>query len=181
MLLLDEPFGALDSPSRAELLADLRDILATSSTASLLVTHDPHEAAAVADRVLILHAGVVRQIGPASAVVDHPQDIECARVLGFENILSPELATRLLGQPTRDHVAVRAADCLLDPNGETATLERAVPFGAVTRATVAIDGARLAINAPSPAPDWLSALAPGSRVDVRIDGAAARALNRTHR
>ena len=176
LLLLDEPFGALDSPTRAELLADLRDILATSSTASLLVTHDPHEAAAVADRVLILHAGDVRQIGPASAVLDHPADSECARVLGFENVLSPTLATRLLGRQTRHRVAVRAADCRLDPNGETGTLERTVPLGAVTRAIVTVDDARLFINAPAPAPDWLAALAPDSRVGVRIDEDAARPL-----
>ena len=176
LLLLDEPFGALDSPTRAELLADLRDILATSSTASLLVTHDPHEAAAVADRVLILHAGGVRQLGPASAVLDHPADSECARVLGFENVLSPALATRLLGRPMRHSVAVRAADCRLDPNGETGTLERTVPLGAVTRAIVVVDDTRLFINASAPAPDWLAALTPGSRVGVRIDEDAARPL-----
>jgi ABC-type sulfate/molybdate transport systems ATPase subunit len=138
----------------------------------MLVTHDPHEAAAVADRVLILHAGRVRQIGPARAVLDQPSDSECARVLGFENVIGPALATRLLDRPTCHHVAVRAADCRLGPDGETGTLERAVPFGAVTRAIVTIDDARLVIDAP----DSLTALAPGSQVGVRIDADAARPL-----
>ena len=176
ILLLDEPFSALDAPTRAELLVDLRDVLASIGAAALLVTHDRHEAAAIADRVAILHAGELRQLGPAAAVLDHPRDADCARLLGFENLLEPALASRLLGRQTRHGVAVRAADCRLEPNGQTGTLERTVPLGAVTRAIVTVDDTRLLINAPAPAPDWLAALAPGSQVEVRIDEDAARPL-----
>ena len=97
ILLLDEPFSALDAPTRAELLADLRDVLASIGAAALLVTHDRHEAAAIADRVAILHAGELRQLGPAAAVLDHPADADCARLLGFENLVEPALASRLIG------------------------------------------------------------------------------------
>ena len=82
LLLLDEPFGALDAPTRAELLADLRDILAATSTAALLVTHDRHEAAAVADRIAILHAGSLRQLGtdrrPSSSTRPTPTAHACS-------------------------------------------------------------------------------------------------------
>jgi ABC-type sulfate/molybdate transport systems ATPase subunit len=174
LLLLDEPFGALDLPTRSELLADLRDILAATATAALLVTHDRFEAAAVADRIAILHAGRVRQLGPAPSVLDQPADADCARLLGFENVVGPELASRLLGRATRHSLAVRAADCRLDPRGKAARVVRIVPFGAVVRAFVSIDGTRMLVD--TPAPQRLGALRPGSPVDVLIDEAAARAL-----
>jgi ABC-type sulfate/molybdate transport systems ATPase subunit len=170
LLLLDEPFGALDRPTRAELLADLRDILAESNTAALLVTHDRHEAAAVADRIAVLHGGRVRQLGPASEVLEHPADAECAPLLGFDNVLRPALASRLLGREVRHALAVRAGDVHLEPGGSTAMLERIVPFGAVNRAVVCVDGARVLVDTP------LAGLRPGSLVDLRIDEAAARAI-----
>ena len=98
LLLLDEPFGALDTPTRAELLADLRDLLAATGTAALLVTHDRHEAAAVADRIAILHAGALHQLGPTATVLEHPADAGCARLLGFDNVVGPQVAGRLLGR-----------------------------------------------------------------------------------
>jgi ABC-type sulfate/molybdate transport systems ATPase subunit len=176
LLLLDEPFGALDAPTRAELLADLREILAASSTAALLVTHDRYEAAAVADRIAILQAGSLRQLGPTPTVLEHPADADCARLLGFDNVLSPELASRLLGRATLHPLAVRAADCRLELHGSAGTLERTLPFGSVTRAIVTVDGTRILIDTPTPAPQWLTTLEPGSHIDVQIDAAAARAL-----
>ena len=177
LLLLDEPFGALDSPTRAELLADLRDILATSGTAALLVTHDRHEAAATADRTAILHSGTLRQIGPTPTVLDHPADADCARLLGFDNILSPHVASRLLGRETDHAVAVRATDCRLDSDGGGAgAVERILPFGAFTRAIVRIDDTRIFSDTPASSPEWLTAFEPGTRVDVHINLSAARTL-----
>jgi hypothetical protein len=77
---------------------------------------------------------------------------------------------------TRHALAVRATDCRVDPRGSAATLERILPFGTVTRAIATIDATRILINAPASAPQWLTALEPGSRVDVRIDASAARSL-----
>ena len=81
LLLLDEPFGALDVPTRSELLAELRGMLAATGTAALLVTHDIREAAALADRIAILHSGKLRQSGPAREVLEAPADADCARLL----------------------------------------------------------------------------------------------------
>jgi len=177
LLLLDEPFGALDAPTRAELLADLRDILAASGTAALLVTHDRYEAAATADRTAILHAGTLRQIGPTATVLEHPADADCARVLGFENILSPHLASRLLGRQTDHPVAVRATDCRVKPDsGGAGTIERLLPFGNFTRAIVTIDDTRIFSDTPASSPEWLTTFEPGTSVDVHIDLPAARTL-----
>jgi len=174
LLLLDEPFGALDAPTRAELLADLRDILAASSTAALLVTHDRHEASAVADRVAILHAGTLRQLGPPRSVLEHPADADCARLLGFENVVGPPVASRLLGRAVSSAIAVRAVDCRLAPGPGEGRLERVLPFGEHVRAVVALDGARLLVDVPEAA--WSGTLAPGAAVAVTADASAAVVL-----
>jgi ABC-type sulfate/molybdate transport systems ATPase subunit len=170
ILLLDEPFSALDAPTRAELLADLRDVLASIGAASLLVTHDRHEAAAIADRVAILHAGELRQLGPTASVLEHPADADCARLLGFENLLEPRLASRLLGEPARHRVAVRARDVAVVPGGDMGVVERVLPFGERTRIATRVDGVRVLSDVRDPR------VAAGDRVDLRAAVAAARVI-----
>jgi ABC-type multidrug transport system ATPase subunit len=82
VLLLDEPFAGLDAPTRRELLADLRGVLAATGTAALLVTHDDREAAALADRVAILHRGELLEEGPAPDVLSG----DCAVMLGLRSV-----------------------------------------------------------------------------------------------
>jgi ABC-type sulfate/molybdate transport systems ATPase subunit len=172
ILLLDEPFSALDAPTRAELLADLRDVLACIGATSLLVTHDRHEASAIADRVAILHAGELRQLGPTASVLEHPADADCARLLGFENLLEPRLASRLLGEPARHRVAVRARDVAVVPGGDMGVVERVLPFGERTRIVTRVDGVRVLSDVRDPQ------VAAGDRVDLRAAVAAARVIAR---
>jgi ABC-type sulfate/molybdate transport systems ATPase subunit len=172
ILLLDEPFSALDAPTRAELLADLRDVLASIGAASLLVTHDRHEASAIADRVAILHAGELRQLGPTASVLEHPADADCARLLGFENLLEPRIASRLLGEPARHRVAVRARDVAVVPGGDMGVVERVLPFGERTRIATRVDGVRVLSDVRDPQ------VAAGDPVDLRAAVAAARVIAR---
>jgi len=178
ILLLDEPFSALDAPTRAELLADLRETLADTATAALLVTHDRHEAAALADRVGILHAGQLRQEGHAREVLDHPADADCARILGFENVLPGSV----VGRAGR-LVALRAADCVAAKPGEgvPVRLRRVLPLGPESRVIAEIDGHELRATAPAPPPGWLDALRPGDELSVRVAPGAERALPDAHR
>jgi tungstate transport system ATP-binding protein len=69
LLLLDEPFGALDYASRQALLAELPALLAAAHTTTVLVTHDPTEAQALATRALALRAGRPIAEGPVPAVL----------------------------------------------------------------------------------------------------------------
>ncbi len=170
ILLLDEPFSALDAPTRAELLADLRDVLASIGATSLLVTHDRHEAAAIADRVAILHAGELRQLGPTASVLEHPADADCARLLGFENLLESRLASRLLGEPASHCVAVRARDVAVVPGGDMGVVERVLPFGERTRIATRVDGVRVLSDVDDPR------VAAGDRVDLRATATAARVI-----
>ncbi|MFH1185831.1 MAG: ABC transporter ATP-binding protein [Chloroflexota bacterium] len=81
LLLLDEPFPALDPPARARLLDDLAELLAADQHTAVLVTHNLKEAARLGDRVAVIVAGKLRQVGPARQIKAHPADREVAAFL----------------------------------------------------------------------------------------------------
>ena len=72
VLLLDEPFGALDATVRAELRAWLRRLHDEQGVTTVLVTHDQEEAMEVADRIAVMSAGKIEQVGPPREIYDRP-------------------------------------------------------------------------------------------------------------
>jgi sulfate transport system ATP-binding protein len=72
VLLLDEPFGALDARVRRELRRWLRRLHEKIHVTSVFVTHDQEEALEVADRVVVMNAGRIEQVGPPAEVYEHP-------------------------------------------------------------------------------------------------------------
>ncbi len=82
VLLLDEPLGSLDRPLRERLTVDLRTLVIEQGVAALYVTHDHHEARAVADRVVVLSEGQVVQSGTPSEVWSRPATAWVAGFLG---------------------------------------------------------------------------------------------------
>ena len=68
LLLLDEPFSSLDPQTRRTILADLRKVLAEAGTTTILVTHDPHEVKAVADKIAVIWKGKLVYFGPKVAI-----------------------------------------------------------------------------------------------------------------
>ena len=82
LLLLDEPFSALDAPLRSSLRTELLALQAGLDTTTILVTHDPLEAALLADELLVLEEGRVLQAGPTAEVFGRPVSETVARVLG---------------------------------------------------------------------------------------------------
>ncbi|MDW8069301.1 MAG: ABC transporter ATP-binding protein [Anaerolineae bacterium] len=87
VLMLDEPLGALDRALREELLEELRAILRSCDVAALYVTHDQEEAAAIADRILILHRGKIVREGSPFEVWNDPGSLWVAQFLGVGNVL----------------------------------------------------------------------------------------------
>jgi molybdate transport system permease protein len=85
LLLLDEPFSALDAPLRARLRLELLDLQRDIQATTILVTHDPDEAALLADELLVLEEGRVLQSGPTPEIFARPADETVARLLGTEN------------------------------------------------------------------------------------------------
>jgi sulfate transport system ATP-binding protein len=88
VLLLDEPFGALDAKVRKELRRWLRQLHEEIHITTLFVTHDQEEALEVADRVAILRAGKIEQIGTPEEIYDHPVSPFVYDFLGNVNLFS---------------------------------------------------------------------------------------------
>jgi len=91
LLLLDEPFGALDARVRVELREWIRRLHEEREITSVFVTHDQEEAMALADRVIVLHRGRVEQIGTPEEIYDDPATEFVASFVGSSNVLSGEV------------------------------------------------------------------------------------------
>ncbi|MDR5738489.1 MULTISPECIES: sulfate ABC transporter ATP-binding protein [unclassified Caballeronia] len=87
VLLLDEPFGALDAKVRKELRSWLRRLHDDLHISTLFVTHDQEEALEVADRIVVMNHGRVEQVGSPQDVYDHPQTSFVYEFLGAANRL----------------------------------------------------------------------------------------------
>jgi osmoprotectant transport system ATP-binding protein len=91
LLLLDEPFGALDPITRVALQAELRRIHKDLGLTTILVTHDMVEALTLADRVVVMCAGEIRQIATPRALVTAPADDYVARLVEVVRTQSTQL------------------------------------------------------------------------------------------
>ncbi len=74
LLLLDEPFAALDPPTRAKLLGELSSLLSGDHRTAVFVTHNLSEAARLSDRIAVIVDGMLRQVGTAKEIKRHPAD-----------------------------------------------------------------------------------------------------------
>jgi osmoprotectant transport system ATP-binding protein len=97
VLLLDEPFGALDPITRVALQAELRRIHRELGLTTIIVTHDMVEALTLADRVVVMCAGEVRQIATPHELLDAPADDYVARLVDVVRAQSAQL--RSLAEP----------------------------------------------------------------------------------
>ncbi len=118
LLLLDEPLAALDRSLRDRLLTDLRAALTSTGTTAVFVTHDQAEAFAVADRIVVMRAGKVRQAGSASEVWAQPADAWVAGFIGYSSVLDAA-AARSIGMSVAagELVGLRSTALILDTAG----------------------------------------------------------------
>jgi ABC-type Fe3+/spermidine/putrescine transport system ATPase subunit len=86
LLMLDEPLGSLDRALRERLMAELRHILTSVGVTTLYVTHDQAEAFAIADRAVVMNAGLVEQVGPPETIYCCPATPFVAHFLGLTNL-----------------------------------------------------------------------------------------------
>jgi len=91
VLLLDEPFGAVDAKIRQELREWLITLHNELNVTTIFVTHDQEEALEVANRIVILSRGVLEQVGTPREVYDQPANEFVARFIGVMNVLEPEV------------------------------------------------------------------------------------------
>lgn len=93
VLLLDEPFSALDIPVRERLQQDLLALQKDLGLVVLLVTHDLQDAFAMGHRLVVMHQGRVEQVGPVEEVFRHPASPQVARSLGIANLFTAQVAS----------------------------------------------------------------------------------------
>ncbi len=108
LLLLDEPLAALDVGTRAAVRRDLRQHLASFDGMRLVVTHDPVDAHALADRVVVLEAGRVVQTGTLAEVTAHPRTRYVADLVGV-NLITGDVVDGVLTTPTGARVVIADA------------------------------------------------------------------------
>jgi sulfate transport system ATP-binding protein len=130
VLLLDEPFGALDAQVRQQLRVWLRELHEKIAVTTILVTHDQEEAMEVADRLAIINDGRLEQVGPPGEIYDHPNN---EFVLNF---LGP--ATVLDGEPVRPHDLVLHLEP--EPGSRVVTVERVTHLGFEVRVDLRLEG-----------------------------------------
>jgi tungstate transport system ATP-binding protein len=88
VLFLDEPFAALDQPTRRRLVGEFADLLRARQMATIFVTHDLAEATALCDRCAILDAGEILQEGPPRALIEAPRTPRVGEIVGSPSALS---------------------------------------------------------------------------------------------
>ena len=99
VLLLDEPFSAVDAPTRQTLYRELASLRRSVSMPMVLVTHDLHEARRLADRVVILDAGESLQVGPPGKVFASPRNARVAELVGIQNHFQGQFFTSTTADP----------------------------------------------------------------------------------
>ena len=115
LLMLDEPFSALDAPTRLRLLDDFQSLLAATSITTIFITHDLDEALLLGARVAVILDGRMRQVGAPQAVFNSPADQNVATFVGVETVIPGEVTAVHEGQ-----VTVKAAGIDLHAVGEAA-------------------------------------------------------------
>jgi len=88
LVLMDEPLSNLDARLRLEMRAEIRRIHRELGRATIYVTHDQEEALSMADRIVVMREGRVRQIGVPPEIYAEPADLEVARFMGYRNELA---------------------------------------------------------------------------------------------
>jgi sulfate transport system ATP-binding protein len=129
VLLLDEPFGALDARVRKELRIWLRRLHDETHTTTVIVTHDQEEAMEVAERVVVMNAGRIEQVAAPRDLYDHPANEFVMSFVGPVNRVGDAFI--------RPH----DVELLLEPNGATqeAMVERLVHLGFEVRVELVRD------------------------------------------
>ena len=191
LVLMDEPLSNLDAKLRLEMRAEIRRIHASLGATTIYVTHDQEEALSLADRIVVMQAGGVRQIGTPDDLYARPASLDVAEFMGFRNRLSGE-AIESDGAQTIVRVGaahLRAAGAGPVAKGtkgalvmRTADLSPAPPDASTIPASVTAgefrgDGFVCSGAGEGGAELWFtspSRLTIGERVHLRVDPARAR-------
>lgn len=188
LLLLDEPFGALDAQVRKELRRWLRQLHDEMGITSVFVTHDQEEALELADRVVVMNRGRIEQVGTPGAVYDHPGSAFVHDFLGESNHIPCHAADRRMVSPVLEgleippatpdagtgadtgamtaHVRPHDLEIMPDPAGRAVVIAARV-IGANAHVDIGLDQTRL--EAALPSGRWSAlGLTPGTPCTIAV-------------
>jgi putative spermidine/putrescine transport system ATP-binding protein len=196
VFLLDEPLSNLDAKLRAEVRVEIRTLQQRLRLTTLFVTHDQEEALTMADRLVVMHKGVVQQVGTPEELYERPANAFVAGFIGKSNFFPGRLESAGLfrtdgglaltcavdgvapGAPAL--LALRPERIALDPSAPSdntlpGTVAMVTYLGALTEARVRLsDGSETLVVQPTPPPDsGRPRLAPGDSVTLGFAAAAA--------
>jgi putative spermidine/putrescine transport system ATP-binding protein len=197
LLLLDEPLSALDAKVRVQLRDEIRRIQQETGVTTLFVTHDQEEALSISDRVVVMHDGVLAQVGEPAAIYGEPANIFVARFVGavaelpgvvadgsagMITVLGRQVAAsraRGMAAGTLVYFLLRPETVRLGPPDAAGMLHGTVIartfFGALTSLKVEIAGGTDCVTAAMASGDAVN-IAIGSTVSVNWDPDSPRLL-----
>ena len=203
VLLLDEPLSALDFKLRKEMQLELKRLQHETGITFVFVTHDQEEALTMSDRIAVMHAGAIRQIGGPRDIYDHPAERFVADFIGDTNFLTAKVLSsdgasakvrlssgaEIMAQTAQgEHPAADGASVTLAVRPEHAelcdperallpgTLSNVVYFGTDTHYHVVLDGADTFILRRQNQPGQTQSWATGDRVGLRFAPGIAQIL-----
>jgi iron(III) transport system ATP-binding protein len=185
LVLLDEPFAALDAGLRSTVRADVLGALRATGTTGVLVTHDQDEALSVADRVAVLRDGTITQAGTPESVYATPADPWTAAFVGTANLLpgvlepdgpgEPRVRTALGSHALRAGVTAGRADVTVLVRPEQVTLSGSMASGTVVGSRYHGHDAMVSVDVPGVGPVQARTSGPavpatGDKVALGVDG-----------
>ncbi|MFN8758429.1 MAG: ABC transporter ATP-binding protein [Tagaea sp.] len=156
VLLLDEPFNALDAKLRLSMQIELRKLIERVGITSIFVTHDQQEAMTLSDRVAVMRAGRIEQVGTPIEIYDRPRTAYVAAFIGRANVLAVDVAAgRVVADPAiaaarpdgPAWLVARPENLTLEPGDEGAGWRGTVAFSTPQGATIEYE---VATGAPEP-------------------------------
>ena len=203
VLLLDEPFSALDKNLRGSMQVELKDIQRRLGVTTVFVTHDQSEALSLSDRIVVMSAGRIRQVGTPEDVYRNPQDRFVASFIGDVNLLpgrieavADDSAAVIFHNLRREIASAALRDCKagtdvevfvrpdalgVGPAGEVDTLSAHVAALVYQGSHVDLhadlqEGGRIVVRIPER--EALTGYAPGSQIGIQLPSSGLIAFPR---
>jgi putative spermidine/putrescine transport system ATP-binding protein len=190
VLLLDEPFSNLDAQLRVRMREELREVIRSVGVTTLFVTHDQEEALTMSDRIAVMNAGKVEQVGTPGEIYENPASSFVAKFIGWCSVLegtvgedgafTSNTGLRLPGNWTAGSgsAVIRPEQIRLSTDGacETSKVARVVQshyYGGATRVVVDVDGEQLVMQERFP---FGLQPKPGDRLSVTLNTSEIRVI-----
>ena len=173
LLLMDEPLSNLDAKLRIDLRDEIRDIQKSIGIAAIYVTHDQEEALAISDRICVMNAGRIEQIGTPQEIYADPRTIFVASFVGTMNVLPREAAPHL-GMSDREasrahqwairpeHIRLDQGDAAPDTVRLSGTVEKYTYLGREAHVLAETPAGKIVVQLADPSPTLR--MEPGSSI-----------------